>query len=152
MELRRELMPPVLDGSELLRLAKLADRLDGAPPGVRDDDDLALFNQLAGTDLLLEEFQGIYKSEESLDWVRRLLFQKSLIPDADITQQEMAEIVSRVTSLGPDWDFFLELFLVNCKHPSGTDLIYWPDQVAEFPQDREPTAEEIAALALRGRV
>ena len=44
---------------------------------------------------------------------------------------------------------YLELFQINCKHPSGTDLIFWPNLVPELPQDREPTAEEIADLALR---
>jgi hypothetical protein len=62
----------------------------------------------------------------------------------------MVEIVSRVTACADDRDFFLELFVVNCNHPSGTDLIYWPDQVPELPQDREPTAAEITALAMRG--
>ncbi|MEI7687657.1 MAG: hypothetical protein WCL32_21840, partial [Planctomycetota bacterium] len=62
---------------------------------------------------------------------------------------EMTEIVSRVKAGGPDQDYYLELFQVNCKHPSGTDLIFWPDQVPELPQGRKPTAEEIADLALR---
>ena len=63
----------------------------------------------------------------------------------------MAEVVSRVMACAAAHDFYLELFLVNCKHPSGADLIYWPDQVPELPQGREPTAAEIAELALRGQ-
>ncbi len=61
------------------------------------------------------------------------------------------EIVFRVMTCADGHDFFLELFLVNCKHPSGTDLIYWPDQVSDLPRGGEPTAEEIAELALRGQ-
>jgi hypothetical protein len=49
----------------------------------------------------------------------------------------------------PDADVFLELFPVNCKHPSGSDLIFWPNLVPALPQDREPTAEEIAGLAMQ---
>jgi hypothetical protein len=63
----------------------------------------------------------------------------------------VAEIVSRVTACGPGSDFYLELFLVNCKHPSGSDLIFWPNLVPELPQDHEPTAEEIADVAMRAR-
>jgi hypothetical protein len=63
----------------------------------------------------------------------------------------MAEVVSRVVACGADHDFYLELLRVNCQHPSGTDLIYWPNLVPELPQGREPTAEEIADLAMRGR-
>jgi hypothetical protein len=150
MELRPGLMPPALDAALVARLAKLADRLDGAAPGQRDAD-LAEFNRLAGTDIPLADFQGIYKSEDAEDFVRRALFQRSLAPDPKVSLAEMTEIVSRVKACGDDSDFYLELFLVNCKHPSRTDLIYWPNLVPELPQGCEPTAEEIAELALQGQ-
>ncbi len=34
----------------------------------------------------------------------------------------------RVITCADGHDFFLELFPVNCEHPSGTDLIYVPDE------------------------
>jgi hypothetical protein len=148
MELRSALLPPALDTALVARLAKLADRLDGARPGQRDDD-LAEFNRLAGTDIPLVDFQGIYKSENPEDFVRRVLFQEVLAPDPGITPAEMAEVVSRVAACGDDRDFYLELFVVNCRHPSGTDLIFYPDLVPGLPQDREPTPEEVAVLALQ---
>jgi hypothetical protein len=151
MQLRPELMPPSLDELLVARLAELASALDGAAPGMWEDD-LAEFNRLADTSISFEEFQGIYGGEDHEDYVRRVLFHQRLAPDPVLSAAEMAEIVSRVQACGDDHDFYLELFLVNCKHPSGTDLIYWPDQVAEFPEDREPTAQEIAKLALRGTV
>ena len=149
MDLRPELMPPALDAAVVARLAELADRVDGARPGQRDDA-LAEFNRLAGTKIPLADFQGIYRSEEPEDFVRRALFQRALAPDPRLSLSELTEIVSRVVAGGPDHDFYLEVFLVNCKHPSGTDLIYWPDLVPELPAGREPTAEEVATLALRG--
>jgi hypothetical protein len=150
MKLRPELTPPQLDEALVARLARLADRLDGARPGARDDE-LTEFNRLAGTAVPLADFQGIYKSENPEDFVRRVLFQRSLAPDPSLSQAEMAEIVSRVMACEENHDFYLELFIVNCKHPAGTGLIYWPSLVSELPQDREPTAEEIAGLAMRGR-
>jgi hypothetical protein len=149
MELRSELMPPALDPALVARLAQLADRLDGARPG-QWEDDLAEFNKLASTAIPFEEFQGIYGAEDHKDFVRRILFQRSLAPDSALSRAEMIEIVSRVKACDEDHDFYLELFVVNCKHPSGTDLIYWPNLVSELPQDREPTAEEIADLAICG--
>ncbi len=149
MVLRPELVPPVLDKDRLARLAKLAARIDGAAPG-QADDELAEFNRLAGEDVPFEEFQGIYKSEDHEDWVRRLLYRQSLVPSADLSLEEMVEIVSRSRD-DPDRDFYRQSFLVNRKHPSGSDLLYWPSLVPELPQDREPTAEEIADLALRGQ-
>jgi hypothetical protein len=141
-------MPPALDAAKVARLAKLAAGLDGARPG-QWEEDLAEFNRLAGMAIPIEEFQGIYGGEDHEDWVRRVLYQQSLKP-VDLSREEMVEIVSRAISGSgnPDHDYYLELFLANCKHPSGSDLIFWPDLVPELPQDREPTAEEIADLAL----
>ena len=148
MELRPELMPPPLGVAKVASLAKLAAGLDGAHPG-QWEDDLAEFNRLAGTTIPIVEFQGIYGVEDHEDWVRRVLYQQSLVP-ADVSREEMVEIVSRATPSNgnPNYDFYLELFLVNCKHPSRSDLIFWPNLVPGLPQDREPTTEEIADLAL----
>ncbi len=141
-------MPPMLDAALVARLSELAANLDGAVAGLQEND-LAEFNRLAGTDIPFEEFQGVFSGEDHEDYVRRVLYRRHLAPDPSLTREEMVEIVSRVTTCADDDDFFLELFVVNCNHPSGTDLIYWPDQVPELPQDREPTAAEIAALAMR---
>ena len=149
MELRPELLPPTLDEAMVARLARLADRLDEARPGERDED-LAEFNRLAHSDIPLAAFQGIHKGENPEDFVRRVLFQLYLIPTPGVSRAEMVEIVSRVTASAADADFYLELFVLNCKHPSGTDLIFWPNLVPGMPLDRDPTAEEIADLALRG--
>ena len=150
MELRSELMPPVLDEAKLERLADLADRMDGAGPG-QYDDELAEFNLLAGTDMAINDFQGIYGAEDHEDYVRRLLYRRSLAPSADLSRPEMVEIISRILAVRSvaERDFYLELFELNCKHPSRSDLIYWPDLVPDLPQGREPTAEEIADLAMR---
>jgi hypothetical protein len=150
MELRPELMPPVLDEAKVRHLANLADRLDGASPG-QWDEDLAEFNRVAGMDFPIRDFQGIYGAEDHEDWVRRVLYRQSLAPDADLSRAEMAEIVSRIMACSVGHEFYLEFFLINCKHPSGSDLIFWPDLVAEMSQGREPTAEEVADLAIRGR-
>lgn len=148
MELRPELMPPMLDEAKVARLAELAARIDGAAPG-QWEDDLAEFHRLSGADVRFEHLQGIYGAEDHEDWVRRLLYSRSLAPTADLLREEMIEIVSRVMTGAADREFYLELFEVNCKHPSKSDLIFWPDLVPELPQDREPSAEEIADLAMR---
>jgi hypothetical protein len=150
MELRAELLPPVLDEALVGRLAELAARIDGARPG-QWEEQLAEFNGLAKTAIPFTEFQGIYGGEDQENWVRRIMYQRSLRPDPALSRAEMAEIVSRVMAGGKDNEFFLELFLVNCNHPSGSDLIFWPKLVPELPRDHQPAAEEIAELAMRGR-
>jgi hypothetical protein len=142
MELRPELTPPTLDEALVARLARLADRLDGSPSG-RHDDLLVEFNRLAGTALAHEDFQGIYKVEDAEDWVREVLYQRFIMRVPDLSRAEMVEIVSRVLTGRDDHDFYLDLFLVNCRHPLESDLIFHPNSVPELPRDREPTAEEI---------
>jgi hypothetical protein len=144
-------MPPVLDAVKLSRLAELADRLDGALPGYWEAA-LAEFNRLADTSIPIGSFQHIYEAENHKDWVRRLLYRQVLSPTV-LSREEMTEIVSRVMfQIGdPDYDFYLELFRANCQHPSGTDLIFWPNLVPELPQGREPIPEEVAESALRPR-
>jgi hypothetical protein len=150
VQIRRELMPPILDADAVARLTDLAANLDGALPG-QWEDGLAEFNRLAGTALAIEDFQYIYESEPHGDWVRRLLYRRLVAP-CELTRDEMVEIVSRAMppNGNADWEFYLQLLLVNCKHPAGSNLIFWPNLVPELPQDREPTAEEIAVLAMSG--
>ena len=84
MKLRPDLTPPVLDEALVTRLARLADRLDGAAEGARDDE-LAEFNRLAGTALPLHEFQDVYKAVDPEDFVRDVLYRRSLKPVADLS-------------------------------------------------------------------
>jgi hypothetical protein len=149
MDLRPELMPPALDPAQVARLAELADRIDGAAPGLWEDD-LAEFNRLAGTAIPFEHFQGIYGGEDHATWVRRVLFAQALDPAPAVSLEEMTEIVSRIQAdpTHPDAVFYEELFDATCQHPSKTDLIFWSNLAPELPQDREPTAAEIAALAV----
>jgi hypothetical protein len=147
MELRPELTPPVLDETSIDRLAQLADRLDGAAEG-QCDEELVEFNKLANTSLTLREFQGIYKAVAPEDFVRDLLYRRSVTQVPDLSRAEMVEIVSRLQTADEEHGFYLALFELYCKHPGGTDLIFYPDAILELSKDREPTAEEIADCAL----
>lgn len=145
MSLRPELLPPKFEESIVARLAQLAAEIDGARPELADED-LREFNRLSGTIIPYEEFQGISGGGEHDEWVRRVLVRNTLRP-VDLTRDEMIEIVSRALQAGPERDFYVELFRVNCRHPSTTDLLFWPDLVPELPKGRLPTAEEIADVA-----
>src|SRR6476661_5325260 len=94
MELRPELMPPVLDEALVKHLAKLADRLDGAAPGTYDEM-LAEFNRLGGTEIPFEHFQGVYGGESHADWARRLLTKQRVRPAKSVTREELIEVVRR---------------------------------------------------------
>src|SRR4051794_10222092 len=100
MDLRPELMPPVLDEQPVARLAELAARLDGDP----DEDKRAEFSRLAGADIPMAEFQGIYGGEDHEDYVRRVLYYRLVKPAPAVTPAELAEVVRRAMATEDDLD------------------------------------------------
>ena len=157
MELRPELMPPVPDDTTVRRLAELASRLDGAGPGLCDED-LAEFNQIAGTALGIEQFQGIYGAEEHETWVRRLLVARAVRPVADVTRAELAEIVRRAMPQNgyADYESYMAVLDANVPLPNASNLIFYPlDYDAETNTcggrsigEYDPTPEQIVEWAL----
>jgi len=125
MNLRPELMPPVLDEQLVARLAELASQLDGDP----DEEMRAEFNRLAGTAVPMAEFQGIWRGENHKDWVRRVLYYRLIKPVADITRAELAEVVRRAM---PTNEFFeqhvayMAVFDANVAMCRASNLIFYP--------------------------
>ena len=146
MQLRQELRPPPLDAALVAHLSRIADRLDRVH---QREGDLADFNRLAGTTLAPADFRGIYKSENSEDFVRRVLFRRILAPDPNLTRAEMCAIISKFQDADENTDYFLELFIVNCRNPAALDLLLCPEINPEAEDRGEPSAEEIAGLAMR---
>jgi hypothetical protein len=155
MDLRRELMPPVLDEQLVARLAELAAQLDGDP----DEDKRAEFNRLAGTDIPMAEFQGIYGAEEHEDYVRRVLYHRLIKPVPNATRAELAEVVRRAMPTNEFFDqheAYMAIFDANVPLPKASMLIYYPPgydastnmwggrPIAEY----DPTPEQIVELAL----
>lgn len=128
MELRSELMPPVLDETLVARLATLAAHLDGARPG-ECDDELDEFNRLSGIDIPLEDFQEIYEAEDHENWVRRVLFFRLIKPASCVTREELTEVVRRAM---PENEFFdqhegyMAVFNANVPLENASGLIFYP--------------------------
>jgi hypothetical protein len=150
MDLRPELMPPVLDEAKVARLAELADQLDGARPGVWEEK-LAEFNQLAGTSLAFGDFQGIYGGQSHSTWVRKLLGNPFQRPIADIRNDELVELARRVmecTGAEHEIDFWLKMLEVNLPDPKVSDLIFWPGEYfGDGNNSRELTPEQVVDLS-----
>jgi hypothetical protein len=161
MELRPELIPPALDEAKARRLAGLASRLDGAYPGLWEED-LAEFNRMAGTALPIEDFQGIYGAEDHETWVRRILVVRAVRPVADVTRSELAEVVRRAMPQNgyADFEGYMAVFDVNVPLPGASNLIFYPRdydpatnkwgggrQMGEY----DPTPEQIVEWALAPR-
>ncbi len=158
MVLRPELMPPALDQAKVDRLARLADRIDGAPPGGWEDE-LAEFNRLAATDLAFEDFQGIYGAEDHEDYVRRILYSRAIKPTPGAMREELAEVVRRSMPQNghADYQAYMAVFDVNVPLPRASNLIFYPPDYdpATNTWDRgrpiseyDPTPEQIVEWAL----
>jgi len=159
MELRPELMPPALDGALVARLARLADRLDGARPG-QCDDELAEFNRLAGTDIPLAEFQGIYGAEDHENWVRRVLYSQRIKPAPGVTREELAEVVRRAMPSNEFFDqheAYMAVFDANVPLEGASSLIFYPPDYDPATNtwgggrpigDYDPTPEQVVEWAL----
>jgi hypothetical protein len=159
MELRPELMPPVLDEALVARLAKLAAGLDGARPG-QWEDDLVEFNRLAGTSIPFEEFQGIYGGEDHEDYVRRVLNYRLIKPVPDVTRAELVEVVRRAMPTNEFFDqheAYMAVFDANVPLEGASNLIFYPPDydtaTNTWGEDRpmgeyDPTPEQIVEWAL----
>jgi hypothetical protein len=158
MELRPELMPPALGEAKVRRLAELASGLDGANPGLWEED-LAEFNRVAGTALPIEDFQGIYGAEEHEAWVRRVLVRQAVRPVADVTRSDLVEIIRRAMPQNgyADHEAYMAVFDANVPLPGASNLIFYPmdydpatntwgggRQMGEY----DPTPEQIGEWAL----
>jgi len=67
-----------------------------------------------------------------------------------LTRDELIHVIEAIrkpegTSEAEDM-LLVEAFVRNCRHPAGTDLIFYPDEV--FGEGIEPTAEMIADKAM----
>lgn len=143
MTLRPELQPKDVDPVLLERLATLADEIDG---GEKDAclDKVLEFNSLSETNHRFIDFQGLYGSSGHEDWARRLLILKSIVPQPDITRNELIEI-TRLALLGDE--SYLDILESNVDYPFVSDLIYYPSSFPEFGKD-DLTEQEIVDFIL----
>jgi hypothetical protein len=72
-----------------------------------------------------EHFQGIYGGEEHIDWVRRILRDQQTKPVADVTREELIEVVSRAMPQngGTDAEAYMAIFDKNVPRSGASNLI-----------------------------
>jgi hypothetical protein len=152
MDLRPELMPPRLDEAKVARLAELAEGMDSS--GEPLDALRAMlheFTREAGTELELNEFQGIYGWTDHDSWVRRLLVTREAQTVPDISYDELLELTTRVVrhdGAEDDIEFWFALLEKNLPDPRLFELIHQPDAYFGAPHDRELTPREFLDIAL----
>lgn len=154
MELRPDLMPPLLDESLVARLTILSEQIDcGHPEQTREQ--LAAFNREAMTQLEYIDFQGIYGGQDHDTWVRKVLATPYERRVADVTKHELIELARRVMECDGsehDIDFWLNMLAINIPNERISDLIFWPDEYfgdADYSQRLSP--EQVIEIALNDR-
>ena len=78
-----------------------------------------------------------------------------------LTREELVELVESIMTLRDkktgrqlserEHCDLVNKFMQSIDHPGGSDLIYYPELIAEFAGlNREPTVDEIVDLAIKG--
>ncbi|MFE3764297.1 hypothetical protein ACFXPI_21360 [Streptomyces sp. NPDC059104] len=145
--MRPELLPPPVSRERLDELCAEVERIAEllvARPEVADEA-IAAFNAMTGHDYAALDFAE-YDGSRSLEEFAKEAARPARPVVADITRDELVEIVRRLLTASGDSDYHLRLLEANVSHPRVSDLVFHP---ADSLQD--PCAEQIVDEALRYR-
>lgn len=147
VDLRAELIPPLVSQQRLDELLSAISRiaelvLFGAGSA---DDEIRAFNTKTGHDYVALDFAE-YDGSRSLSEFALEAARPARPWIANITTEELVEIVRRILAGDPESDYYLRLFAANVSHPRVSGLIFHPP--AEL---RDASAEEVVHTALNYR-
>lgn len=146
MELRPELCPPVVGAQRIAELcsaietiARLLERGESADAAIDG------FNAETGHDYGADHFLTYWKSRNLEDFA--LEAARPARPKvANVTRDELIEIVRRIQAPDDDIAYYVLLLDTNVLHPRVNDLIFWPPPELV---DASPEAIVDAALSYR---
>ncbi|MFD8914648.1 hypothetical protein [Streptomyces sp. NPDC059575] len=147
MDLRPELLPPPVSPQRLAELSRDIERIAelvrcGAGNA---GDEIRSFNVKTGHAYEAPDFTE-YDGSRSLREFAAEAARPARPRVADITADELTELVRRVLADSPESDYCLRLLRANVPHPRIGDLIFHPP-----PELRDASAEQIVAEALAYR-
>ncbi|MFJ2746281.1 hypothetical protein ACIO3O_42225 [Streptomyces sp. NPDC087440] len=106
---------------------------------------IAAFNAMTGHDYEALDFAAYHGSRSLEEFAREAAWPAHPVV-ADISRDELVEIVRRILMDSPDSDFYLRLLEVNVLHPRVSDLIFHPSDAL-----KDASAEQIVDEALKYR-
>ncbi|GAA1942040.1 hypothetical protein [Kitasatospora viridis] len=144
MDLRAELLPPSVSQqrldelrAEIVRIGNLV--LSGSANATEAIKD---FNATTGHDYSALDFAEYHGNQDLAEFA--LQAARPARPRiADVTVDELVEIVRRVLAGDPEGDYYLRLLTANVPHPRVSDLIFHPPTAL-----RDASAEQIVEEAL----
>lgn len=126
MDLRPALLPPPVPAERLAelsaRITAISDLLDRGEPASAE---ITAFNALTGHSYGPEAFADYWNSR-SLEDLALEAARPAHPRVADITRDELAEIVDRLLRGDPESGYYLRLLSANVIHPRAGDLIFYP--------------------------
>ena len=135
-------MPPELDEAKVTRLATIAAWLDGCREDLEDCQGLlATFNHEANVAYELSYFQGIYGAMDHTTFVREVLSQPAITTIADITYDELLELVTRVCGAeGAEHEqsFWLHLLQANLPDLEDQTRVLSPKEILDIALAYKP--------------
>ncbi|MFD7786161.1 hypothetical protein ACFV4Q_24185 [Streptomyces nojiriensis] len=147
MDLRPELPPPPVSRQRLDELWAEVERtadLLAARPGAAGEA-IAAFNAMTGRDHVPLDFAE-YDGRRSQEEFAREAARAARPVVADITWDELVEIVRRLLTAPPECDYHLRLLEANVSHPRVSDLVFHPSG-----NHQGASAEQIVDEALKYR-
>lgn len=142
---------PKLDDDLVQHLAQIAARLDGGDE-VADAALLDEFIRSAGTNIPFYEFQGIYGAEDHVDYVRRVLTDRTTEASPDLDREGLIAMFAKVLA-DPCDDTYLQYVFATIEKTFGdsqiSDLVFWPGEYfGDGDNQRELTPELMADAVL----
>ncbi|MFJ4188208.1 hypothetical protein [Kitasatospora sp. NPDC089509] len=139
MDLRAELTPPSVSQQRLdtlcCEIERIADLVTSRSASA--DEAIRAFNARMGHDYVALDFAE-YDASRSLVEFATEAARPARPRVAEITRNELVEMVHRIRTGCPETDYYLRLLEANAPHPRVSDLIFHPR--AEL---RDATAEQI---------
>ncbi|MGW5528963.1 hypothetical protein [Streptomyces xanthochromogenes] len=147
MNLRPELTPPPVSRQRLDALRsdveRIAGLLDAHPEAAAEA--IMAFNATSGHDYIALDFAK-HDGSRSLEEFAREAARPARPVVADITRDELVEIVRRLLMADPESDFYLRLLEANVPHPRVRDLVFHPSDDLE-----DASAAQLVDEALKYR-
>ncbi|MCX5328697.1 MULTISPECIES: hypothetical protein [unclassified Streptomyces] len=147
VDLRAELVPQPVRRQRLDELCAEVERIAGLLEAGAEvaGEAIAAFNAMTGHDYGALDFAE-YAGCRSVEEFAREAARPARPRVADVTRDELVEIVRRLLMATPDSSYYLRLLEANVAHPRVSDLVFHP---SDNPHDA--SAEQIVDEALQYR-
>ena len=144
MELRPIFTPTITPERIQLIESRIREIEDALEKAIDVDHLIARFNEFTGKAYDKYYFQTYWSAQSREEFATDAALPVA-VKVADITKEELIEIVDRILAGDSHTLFFLEILRINTTYPRVSNLIFWPTKEGLAAS---PTSEDIVNAAL----